>query len=199
MTLSPSVKADDDPALTKLKELRRRSFRDQATWFLNTSLVGNDPEKCESVRRIEEKCSNEVKSKASDDGEIVLDEFTAHRILEYSNNACSVPEFRNFVETIYGNKRRRVSLAELLIFVFDSDWKKLINSPECYDLLAERQARECVEELKMELDKLAEAARVSARAAEDARQAEVITSLLFLFLLNWLTSCIISICPDCCY
>ena len=172
MTLSPSVKADDDLALKKLNELRRRSFRDQATWFLNTSIVGNDPEKCEGVRRIEEKCSNEVKSKASDDGEKVLDEFTAHRILEYSNNACSVPEFRNFVEGIW-NKRRRVSLAELLIFVFDNDWKKLINSPECYDLLAERKAREYVEELSIELEKLAEAARVSARTAEDACQAEV--------------------------
>ena len=64
-------------------------------------------------------------------------------------------------------------LLSLCFALFDNDWKKLINSPECYDLLAERKAREYVEELSIELEKLAEAARVSARTPEDACQAEV--------------------------
>lgn len=172
MTGSPSEKADDDHALTKLKELRRKSFRDQAMWFLNTSSAGENPESCESVRRIEQKC-NEVESKPGDDGEKVFDEFTAHRLLEYSNNACSVPEFRNFIEGIYGNKRRRVSLAELLIYAFDENWQKLVNSPDCYDLIAERRAREHLNDLEFELNRLKIVARDSAKAAEDARQAEV--------------------------
>jgi hypothetical protein len=170
---------DNDPALTKLKELRRKSFRDQAMWFLNASSVGENPEKCESVRRIERKCI-EVESKSSYDGEKVLDEFTAHRLLEFSNNACSVPVFRSFVESIHGNKRRRVSLAELLIYVFNDDWRKLVDSPESYDLLAERHARDHMNELNMELKMLIDAAQDGARAAEEARQAEVNTSC-FLF------------------
>ena len=62
----------------------------------------------------------------------VLDEVTAHRLLEFSNSACSVPELRNVIQGIYKNKKRRVSLAEAewLIYAFDDDWTKLVNSPD---------------------------------------------------------------------
>ena len=171
MTGLQSNLLDQDLSLLKLKELRRKSFRYQATWFLNVSSAGASPEKCEFVRRIEQKC-NEIES--SNDGESVLDEFTAHRLLEYSNNACTVPEFRAFVEGIYGSKKRRVSLAELLIYIFDDDWKKLVDSPDCYDLIAERRASENLEELKLALKKLIDTARDGAIAVKDARREEVI-------------------------
>lgn len=160
-----------DDALSKLNELRRKSFRDQAIWFLDTSSVGDHPDKCESVRRIEQKCAD-MESKPSDGEEKVLDEFTSHRLLEYSDCACSALELRNFVDSIHGSKRRRVSLAELLIFAFGEDWKELIQSP-CNDLLAERRARDHLDELKAELKTLTDKARDCARAAEDACQAEV--------------------------
>ncbi|KAL3785867.1 hypothetical protein HJC23_008755 [Cyclotella cryptica] len=172
MTASPSATADDSPALSKLKELRRKSFRDQAIWFLNTSSVGENPEKCECVRRIEQKCL-EVE-KRSESEESVLDEFTAHRLLEYSDTPCTVPELRNFIEGIHGNKKRRVSLAELLIYAFDDDWKDLINSSQCNDFIAEKHATEDLEKAKMELSRLMNAAKDGAQAAEDARQSEVI-------------------------
>jgi hypothetical protein len=60
-----------------------------------------------------------------------------------------------------------------LIFIHGEDWKKLIDSPACYDLIAERRAKDQVDELKTELKRLIDAARDGAKAAEDARQAEV--------------------------
>ena len=177
MTASP-IKADQ--AREKLAELRRKSFREQAMWFLNTSSVGESPEKCESVRRIEQKCTD-IESSNRDD-ENSLDEFTAHRLLEYANNPCSAPELRSFVDGIYGSKRRRISLAELLIFTFGDDWRKLVNSHGC-NLLAERSARESFDKLKMELKNLMDRARDGARAAEDARQAEVSNTYTLLYIL----------------
>lgn len=69
--------------------------------------------------------------------------------------------------------KRRISLAELLIYQFGYDSQKLLSKPECRDLLAERDAREELEKAKSELNKLTEAAKNAARAAEDAHQSEV--------------------------
>lgn len=183
--------SNDETALIKLQELRRKSFRDQAMWFLNTSSAGENQEKCESVRRIEQKCETIESNPSGDDEEKVLDEFHAHRLLEYSNNPCSAPELRNWLDSIYGSKRRRVSLAELLIFIHGEDWKKLIDSPACYDLIAERRAKDHVDELKTELKRLIDAARDGAKAAEDARQAEVSIGSLDQILYN-ITSYIVT-------
>lgn len=71
----------------KLTEVRRKSFRDQAIWFLNSSEAGEDPASCELVRKLESKCSCDVSVKLED--ESVVDELMAHRLLEYSNQPCT--------------------------------------------------------------------------------------------------------------
>jgi hypothetical protein len=160
-----TASTDNGAALTKLNELRHRSFRDQAIWFLNTSSVGQDKEKCEYVRRIEQKCLDVENG----NGESLLDEFTAHRLLEYSNKPCTVPAFRNFVEGIHGNKTRCVSLAELLIYVFEDDWVTLVNSPDCYDFIAEKRAKEELLKLETDLSKLTDAAKVRNRRVKQVQ------------------------------
>ncbi|KAL7546212.1 hypothetical protein ACHAWF_009551 [Thalassiosira exigua] len=150
----------------KLVEVRRKSFRDQAIWFLNSSEAGEDPDKCELVRQIEQKCSS---IETDQEHESAVDEFTAHRLLEFSNKPCT----RNFMESAPSSSSpRRISLAELLIYQSGYDWKKLVNKPQCHNVLAERDARDELEKAKEELDKLTEAAKNAARAAEDAHQSE---------------------------
>ena len=72
----------------KLTEVRRKSFRDQAIWFLNSSEAGDDPEKCDLVHKLEQKCAS-VESTGSGKEESVVDEFMAHRLLEFSNKPCT--------------------------------------------------------------------------------------------------------------
>jgi len=67
---------------------------------------------------------------------------------------------------------RRISLAELLIYQFGYDWQKLVNKPECRDLLAERDTREELKSAKTDLNKLIDAAKNAAQSVDDARQAE---------------------------
>ena len=66
----------------KLIEIRRKSFRDQAIWFLNSSDAGDDPEKCELVRRIEGKCEP---FQTDSGNESLVDEMAALRLLEFAN------------------------------------------------------------------------------------------------------------------
>ena len=60
-----------------------------------------------------------------------------------------------------------------MIYQFDYDLQKLVNKPDCRDLLAERDARYELDKANAELNKLAKAAKSAARAAEDAHQSEV--------------------------
>ena len=73
----------------KLTEVRNLSFRDQAIWFLNKADAAYDPASCELVRAISEKCCN-FPIKNDVEGESVVDEQTAHRLLEYSNKPCTM-------------------------------------------------------------------------------------------------------------
>jgi len=162
----------------KLIEVRRKSFRDQAIWFLNSSEAGVDPEKCELVHKLEQKCTSIAQS-GGPKKESVVDEFVAHQLLEFSNKPCTSNELRTFMESTSGRdsgssgtSARRVSLAELLIYQFGYDWQTLANKPECRDILAERDAREELANAKAELNKLTDAAKNAARAAENARVSE---------------------------
>ncbi len=80
MVASPSPRA-------KLIEVRRKSFRDQAVWFLNSCDAADSPEKCDMVRRLSLQAANAPSN--SDLEESVVDEFTAHRLLEFSNKPCT--------------------------------------------------------------------------------------------------------------
>ena len=177
----PPPLAKENGAFNKLVELRRKSFRDQAIWFLNASEAGSDQTKCELVREIERKCDN--LSADSNEKENVIDELMAHRLAEFSTKHYSqhlpgvddnvVTGLREFMEeTNNKSNTRRISLAELLIYQFGYKWKELVCSPESFDLLAEKKAREELDQAKNELNKLTEAAKKAAQFAEDARQSE---------------------------
>jgi len=74
----------------KLIEVRRKSFRDQAIWFLNSSPAGESLEACALVQKIEQKCCATVDiGSGHHEKESVVDEFMAHRLLELSNKPCT--------------------------------------------------------------------------------------------------------------
>lgn len=163
------VSMEDTDALAKLSELRKKSFRDQAIFILDSSDAGNDIEKCNTVRNMMQQCGDaHLKG-----DEIVLDDFTAHRMLEASNTPCTSTELRAFMESIHGkNSRAKISLAELLMIHFGYDWRELISSLGCL-FAEEKRAREELDVAKAELNRLTESAQNAARAAEAAHQAEV--------------------------
>lgn len=112
----------------KLVPIRRKSFREQAVWFLNSTAAGDSAKSCELVRSLEEKCSSLHQTTE----ESVVDELAALRLLESSDKPCTRAELRSFLETISSDDRpRRISLAELLIYRFGYDWRALVNKPEC--------------------------------------------------------------------
>lgn len=73
----------------KLAEVRRKSFRDQAMWFLDSSDAGEDPEKCEAVHKLVVQKLEHPSIASPEKGESVFDELTAHRLLEFLNKPCT--------------------------------------------------------------------------------------------------------------
>lgn len=148
-------------------EIKHLKYRNQAIWFLDTTEVGRERKECEEVWRIHKKC---VQLDKKQEQGSYLDEFTAHRVLESCSKAYTVQEMRNLLISINPNynKSKKVSLAELLIFNYEVDWRKAIHQ-KCLDWEKKRKAEEKLDEATKALT---EATNAAERAATDAKSAE---------------------------
>mmetsp|Transcript_33385 Transcript_33385/g.49001 ORF Transcript_33385/g.49001 Transcript_33385/m.49001 type:complete len:389 (-) Transcript_33385:12-1178(-) len=152
-----------DSNLEKLCSLNSQSFKEQAIWFLNANDAG--PEDCELVWQMHKKSVALEKSK--EDG-TQLDEFSAHLVLESAQKACTRKEMREQLTNINPNYKK-VSLLELLIYNFGSDWELIVNAPQ-YDQKKEKEAQA---QLKVAKNTLMEATKTAQKASNDAEKARI--------------------------
>ena len=161
-----------------LEAIRQSNFKDQAIWFLNVSSYGHNNDSCEQVWKLHKK-SVELEGR----GEVCSDlsEFNAHRLLEFSKKAKTVKELRSFLEKVNHKHGQnvRVSLVELLIFIFDEDIESLskIRSKCDGESLAEATAgleilKTTLEYAISETNKAKERAKEARCAEEDAAEEE---------------------------
>mmetsp|Transcript_17129 Transcript_17129/g.22241 ORF Transcript_17129/g.22241 Transcript_17129/m.22241 type:complete len:392 (+) Transcript_17129:555-1730(+) len=161
-----------------LEAIRQSNFKDQAIWFLNVSSYGHNNDSCEQVWKLHKK-SVELEGR----GEVCSDlsEFNAHRLLEFSKKAKTVKELRSFLEKVNHKHGQnvRVSLVELLIFIFDEDIESLskIRSRCDGESLAEATAgleilKTTLEYAISETNKAKERAKEARCAEEDAAEEE---------------------------
>lgn len=155
--------------MDKLEHLRMQKYKEQAVWFLNACDAGNCQDMCELVWNMHKTCS-ELDGKGENGN--VVDELTALRVLELSNEPCTIKELRNFLMEIHVSYNRRVSLIELLIFKFGYCWRDVVNAAQSCDWQAEKEAQERFDKAKVSLDSAIEAERKSMADAESARKAE---------------------------
>ena len=158
-----------------LDHVKRLKFKDQAIWFLNVTSFGLDNESCEQVWQLHKKCA-ELDRRGEDGTE--LDEFNAHRLLEYSNQAKTVKELRHFLAQFYSlhDSNHSVSLVELLIFIFRVDVVKISNLGTEENTIALQEAVAGLKVLKATLDYAITEANKAKQRAEDSKKAEEVAA-----------------------
>jgi len=154
-----------------LGAIRQSNLKDQAIWFLNVSSYGHNDDSCEQVWRLHKK-SVELEGR----GEVCSDlsEFNAHRLLEFSKKAKTVKELRSFLEKVNHKHGQnvRVSLVELLIFIFDEDVESLSKIRSGCDGESLAEATAGLEILKTTLEYAISETNKAKERAKEARCAE---------------------------
>lgn len=115
----------------KLREMIGQTYKEQAISFLNAFWVDKfkgQPENAKQVWNMAARCV-ELDTKLQSDGSC-LDEFQAHRLLESTGGALTVRGMRVALKAAGLEFAKMVSLTELLIYRFETNWKQLVNAPQ---------------------------------------------------------------------
>ena len=161
---------DDRSDLDRLLRATDQEFRAQAIWFLNASGAGIDDTNCEIVYRMHKKSED---MSVDQEGGTYLDEFSAHRLLEFAQKACTIKEMRECLARMNPNYSKKISLIELLIINFGSDWKEVVNAPQCYDRWVEKKAQDRFDMARAMLENAVNAAKRASCDADTALNAEM--------------------------
>lgn len=172
---STDSNSDDDEAsnVSKVRILRKKCYKEQALWFLNSlpSEMLKNIDLCEEVWKAHKTCSS--LDKDSERG-CMLDEFSAHRLLESCDDACTVRELRNFLITIDPDRTMgKFSLLEFLIYKYDVDWREVVNAEQCFDWQAQKEAQQSFDRAKCALDITVDAMRNAKKEAQMLESAEI--------------------------
>lgn len=162
MTESKQPEEEELTDIEKLEQVNQLKYREQAIWFLNSTDLGNDLDDCEKTWIIHQKCVEF--DKKNEDGSR-FDKFTAHRILESCTKAFTSHEVKD--QYVFSGKKK-VSLAELLMFTFGVDFRKAVNL-DCSDWKEQREAEQKLEDCKKMLE---DSVNAKAKAAKDAKAAK---------------------------
>jgi len=160
---------------SKLKVLCARTYAKQAIWFLNAHFARIEKEKegPELFWRYVGKCV-ELDEKKKGDG-CELDEFQAHRFLEFFNEPMTVVQLRDQIRTIGINKFNFIPLVHFLITKFHVDWHELVNAPQGSDAEIEK-AQQLLDNAKNRVAELQKAiADLNAQEKAYAKKSDELT------------------------
>ncbi|KAL6071241.1 putative TolA family protein [Balamuthia mandrillaris] len=159
--------------LERFKEVIARRYKDQAIFFLNAfwAECRNDAEKVwQSVEKFQE-LDLERKKEGND-----LDEFNAHRFLEFWGETQTVVKMRDMLRELGLNRHKRMSLIEYLVCKYGQTVHELLSRPQGTneELVRAQEALEAVqteinkiETRKAELERLAQGSGVKAMQAKN--------------------------------
>jgi len=118
---------------SKLKVLCERTYAKQSIWFLNAYFARIEKEKDgpELFWKYVSKCVELDEKKKADGHE--LDEFQAHRFLEFFHEPHTVVQLREKIRTIGINKFTYIPLIHFFITKYNVDWHELVNAPQGSD------------------------------------------------------------------
>jgi len=173
---------------TKLLELTRMKYEDQAKWFLNGFWTDIEPE-AEAIWKCGRKFM-ELDQRKKEGNE--LDEFQAHKFLETLGETLTVVQLRETLRKVDADANGKMALLEYLTFRYSKTVQSVIDAPQgsnkeeldeaqarlqaVQDALAEvqvqsRQQELALQEQRQALEESKVAAAASAKAAEDSRVA----------------------------
>jgi len=156
-----------------LSDLSKKTYQDQAQWFLNVFWQNEDPntislaDKPEEAENIWKWCKSceDLDQRGSTGNE--LDEFEAHKFLEKEMGALTMRDMREALREIDVDFNKMVSLTEFLIYHFKVDWKLLTSAKSALDPVSAKM----LDDAKVKLEESQKALTDSTQAAADAKVA----------------------------
>jgi len=112
----------------KLTSLCKKSYKNQAVWFLNASWLSVGNKESETLWNFVHKASELDQQKKNTGNE--LDELNMHRFLESFKNERTVKELRDELRKVGVDNFKFIPLSMFLIWHYKFDWHKLVNAPQ---------------------------------------------------------------------
>jgi len=161
----------------KLTSLCKKSYKNQAVWFLNASWLSVGNKESETLWNFVHKASELDQQKKNTGNE--LDELNMHRFLESFKNERTVKELRDELRKVGVDNFKFIPLSMFLIWHYKFDWHKLVNAPQGADsaemqraiALFESSQAACTEAIRLADEASAREAEAKTRA-DELRKAE---------------------------
>lgn len=153
----------------KLEELAKKTYKEQAVWFLNAFWDQYGQTESEKLWQYVEKFASLDLQRGAQGFE--LDELNGHRFLESINETMTVREMRETLRAkqAIGDKVKTFPLVHYLAIKYNIDWHVLVNAPQGnQEEVAEAQRRLEVAQAAV---KESEAKAKAAKAAENEAKA----------------------------
>jgi len=160
----------------KLTSLCKKTFKEQAIWFLNADWPNNESKNAEDLWNYVHKCADlELQKKAAG---CELDELNAHRFLEHFQNHHTVKALRDELRKVGVDNFKYIPLTMFLIWQYHFDWHKLVHAPQgsnaaeiakATEMLESSQAA-CNEAVRLADEATASEKQAKAKATEAARR-----------------------------
>jgi len=112
----------------RFSELTRMHYIDQAKWFLNGFWANGASDEAESVWKYTHKCI-ELDEKKKKEG-CELDEFQAHKFLEFLGETLTVVALREKLRKIDMDANGKMALLEYLAFKYGKTVQQIIDAPQ---------------------------------------------------------------------
>jgi len=163
-----SLSGADDSA--KLRDLSTRPYKFQAIWFLNAFWKTLQEKEAENVWNFAMKMVELDKDKAKEGNQ--LDEFQAHRFLEFQKETLTVLQMRESLAKVGVEKAKFVPLVAYLIFKFNSDWHALVNATQGDNQEEVNRAQQMLKQVQEDFQAVQKTAELAAQREQEAKAAE---------------------------
>eukprot|EP00472_Partenskyella_glossopodia_P011959 CAMPEP_0197514768 /NCGR_PEP_ID=MMETSP1318-20131121/109_1 /TAXON_ID=552666 /ORGANISM="Partenskyella glossopodia, Strain RCC365" /LENGTH=358 /DNA_ID=CAMNT_0043062957 /DNA_START=437 /DNA_END=1513 /DNA_ORIENTATION=- len=162
--------------LEKLKAISKKPYKEQAIWYLNafwTKAFDKSNANCEKVWAYLNKFIElDIKKKKKG---CELNEFDAHRFLEFFGQTLSVSDMRKKLREIDIDFNKKVSLTEYLIFEFGGDVETLVTASQGEkDMDKINQAQKLLDDAQSDCENAKKAAEEAKVAAEKAKESKLL-------------------------
>jgi len=151
----------------KLTSLCKKTYKEQAIWFLNASWEGAGQRDSELFWNYVHKAGELDLQKKGTGSE--LDELNMHRFLESFKNERTVKELRDELRKVGVDNFKYIPLTMFLIWNYRFDWHKLVNAPQAANGAEIAKASEMLESSQRACN---EAIRLADEASSSEKEAK---------------------------
>jgi len=151
----------------KLTSLCKKTYKEQAIWFLNACWDGAGQRDAELFWKYVHKAVELDLQKKKDGSE--LDELNMHRFLESFKNERTVRELRDELRKVGVDNFKFIPLTMFLIWHYRFDWHKLVHAPQAANGAEIAKASEMLESSQKACDEALRLAEESSHAEKEAK------------------------------